>query len=51
MDYNLEHCLAILVVGGAGIMGIMNGNADAGYLCVGGILGYAFKNGKVLITK
>ena len=51
MEVNYEHLLAIGLIGVAGIMGVYMGHIEAGYTLLGGLLGYAFKNGKVLINK
>jgi hypothetical protein len=50
-DINLEHLATILIVGVAGVIGICNGQTEAGYTLIGGLVGYAFKNGKVLIKQ
>jgi len=51
MEVNAEHLATIILVGIAGIAGVCYGHTEAGYTLLGGLLGYAFKNGKVLLKK
>jgi len=45
MNFNIEHALAIGVVGAGGIVLLYQGFTTEGAMLLSGIMGYAFKNG------
>lgn len=45
ISVNLEHLFALLIVGIGGLILLNSGHTEAGSTLLGGLAGYAFKNG------